>query len=212
MWSYERDGRWWGWSFVRGSTQALFCWWRYLIQTRDISYYDAGGLFQCDIEIKNVPMSHNPRSGSNTEYVTQMSLYQLFGCGVGVVFCNKPMISSHSTLYSVWMTVSLCFQRRDVSGWSVGETGRSDPLLEAAQRSPRSQDTTANYTAERCTEHLASTSYHLDHGRIQLNPLNHSLSRCSWTTYGAHATHRLDRGRLTAEPPKICCFSQPQTW
>ena len=24
MWSYERDGRWWGWSFVRGSTVLLF--------------------------------------------------------------------------------------------------------------------------------------------------------------------------------------------
>ena len=23
MWSYERDGRWWGWSFVRGSTVAI---------------------------------------------------------------------------------------------------------------------------------------------------------------------------------------------
>ena len=25
MWSYERDGRWWGWSFVRGST--VLCLW-----------------------------------------------------------------------------------------------------------------------------------------------------------------------------------------
>ena len=26
MWSYERDGRWWEWSFVSGSTVALFVW------------------------------------------------------------------------------------------------------------------------------------------------------------------------------------------
>ena len=25
MWSYERDGRWWGWSFVRGSTVMALC-------------------------------------------------------------------------------------------------------------------------------------------------------------------------------------------
>ena len=30
MWSYERDGRWWGWSFVRGSTVHYYYYYEYI--------------------------------------------------------------------------------------------------------------------------------------------------------------------------------------
>ena len=44
MWSYERDGRWRGWSFVRGSTVFLFLFTFYLININSNVYFKACSL------------------------------------------------------------------------------------------------------------------------------------------------------------------------
>ena len=98
MWSYERDGRWWGWSFVRGSTVLLY------------DYY--GTIFQQQQNFR-VRSSH-------------FQSYLGFSDFLKLKYENEKHVSKRQHCDSHWCTLYLAFEYRQLVDHAV-EHGRHIP-------------------------------------------------------------------------------------
>ena len=98
MWSYERDGHWWGWSFVRGSTVLSNAWQRML--------GDEGEQKEEDCYHGDEDALRDPRSGETNKFNTYYTFHRSTRLCAVAVFVGLDMSTEdmQTTSPAEWWT------------------------------------------------------------------------------------------------------------